>query len=91
MRAALNIIIISLLGGCVTPVEYRYEGEREASFMAQALGEVKDYPTIDILQLNDEIRASLDEELGDAGFHTVRELLVPGSSSIFLECATNEH
>jgi len=36
-------------------------------------------------------RASLDEELGDAGFHTVRELLVPGSSSIFLECATNEH
>lgn len=33
-------------------------------------------------------RASLREELGNAGFHIVRELLVPGSSSIFLECAT---
>ncbi len=33
-------------------------------------------------------RGSLQEELGDAGFHIVRELLVPGSSSIFLECAT---
>jgi len=33
-------------------------------------------------------RASLGEELGNAGFHITRDLLVPGSSSIFLECAT---
>ncbi len=63
MRLVCCLLAITLLTGCITRVEYGYKGEREARFLAESMGNAPFEPTLVTLELNDEIRASLDERI----------------------------
>ncbi len=58
-----GLLLAGLLNGCLSPVRYDYEGERESLLMAESLGEIDLEPGFLPLELNDEIRLALDERI----------------------------